>query len=322
MPGQSGGLRGCVAVQMPDVGHVGIELARRQSVACVRCVAIAELQGLRIGGDPVPDNVVGEHRAAREVRGEILTRSRQPGIEEVLLCPRIGAEYIAECRRGSAAVVSAGLLAILEQLGILIAAPYKPLIDQFSFYAGAVSRTADEPEAVPHAVKTGVVSGHVLSVDRRFGLDHLVNDPDEPRNVASALGFTKIVVQPVPGQGGVNTGGRVPVDRCLLLETNLVEAQTSLKAFPGKLQILLVAGHSKNKCSPRGLGPKLSGFDLTAQLCLESIDAALDIRVPLALGAQSALSNSGPCIGVEEESWVVTADFRSPVRKLPANDGR
>ena len=48
-----------LAEQVPDVGHVGVQLACRQRVSRVRRIAIPKLKRRRIGLDPIPDHVVG-----------------------------------------------------------------------------------------------------------------------------------------------------------------------------------------------------------------------------------------------------------------------
>ena len=177
--GQSGGLGRCPAVQMPDVGHVRIKLTNRQPVARMRRVTVAEFQRRRIGGDPVPDDIIREHRTVREVRSDILARAGQPRVEKVLLRPRISAENITERGRSAAAVVATGLLAVLEQLHVFIVSPDEPFIDPFRFDPRAQGRTPDEPEAILHAIESGGISGDIFSVDARSGLEDIVDHSDE-----------------------------------------------------------------------------------------------------------------------------------------------
>jgi len=181
VPGQRGGLRSGATKQVPDVGHVAVEPRRRHRVRDVGRVAVAELQRPLLARNPVPDDVVREPGTVWPLWRDVLAGRAQPGVEEVLLGPRIGAEGIAEGARGGAAVIAAGPLAVREHLPVLVVPPDEPLIDLSGFNPRAEARAPDEPEAILHSVEPGGVVRDVLPGDARLGGDHAVDRADQPR---------------------------------------------------------------------------------------------------------------------------------------------
>ncbi len=69
-----------------------------------------------------------------------------------------------------------------QEFPILVVSPDEPLVDEFGFDPGPKRGAADEPATVSDAVKTGVVSRHVLAIDRGLGLAHVIDSPDQPQH--------------------------------------------------------------------------------------------------------------------------------------------
>jgi len=302
VPCEGGRLRDRPAVQVPDVGQVRIHLPERQLVRRVRRVAEAELQRSRPGSDPIPGHVVGEPGAVGPTRRDVLSGAGEPGVEEVLLRPRVGAEDVAERGRGPAPVVAARPPAVLEHAKVLVVPPDQPAVDALRLDARAGTRAAEKPQAVPHPVEARVVAGHVLAVDRGSGLEHVVDRLDQPREQVGARGLVEVVVEPIPSTDGVDSGRGVPVHSLAVAVALLVEPQAGVQAPLRQGKVSLVLGDEEHE---RGLGRRRTEFSRgclrpRAQLGQQPIDALLRARVPSVLRPQGAAADLRPRVGVEE----------------------
>ena len=305
---------------MPDVGHVGVELTDRQSIVRVWRISIAELQRYGLSGNPVPNHIVRQPCTVWPIRSDVFARRRQPRVEEVLLRPRIGPKHISQRRRGAAAVVAAGPFAVFQQFPVLVVSPRQPLVDTLRFDSRAEGGASDEPEAVPHTVETRRVARHVLARDGRFGLQHVVDGLDQPRHRRAAFCLGHVVVEPVPGHGGVNARRRIPVDRLLLLEALVVVVQAGGETLLGQIKVLAFFRDQEDECRRRGFWAKLLRLRLVDafQPRQQSVGTVFDTLVPFTFGPQCSFADLGPRVCVEEQPWVIRANRVCPIRQFLA----
>ncbi len=282
MSRQCGRLGQRLAVEVANIGHVRVELADRQPIGRVWRVAVAELQRRRLRLDPVPDHIPRQPRTVRPIGRDVLARARQPRVEVVLLRPRIGTEDVAKRWRGPAAVLAAGLTAVVEHLQILIVPPDEPLVDSLGFDPRAVRRAADEPQAVAHAVEPGVVARHVFPIDRRACLENPIDGRHQARHRVLPFGLRHVVVEPVPCHDRVNAARRIPVDRLLLLEALVVEPQAGIETLLRQVQVSRVLRHQEDEGRPRRFRPQLTcrGTFHVLKIVRQAVDSALDRLVP------------------------------------------
>ncbi len=158
----------------------------------------------------------------------------------------------------------------------------------------------------------------MLPVDARSGLDDVINNFNQSGQVIVSLAFGKIVIQPIPGHDGVDSGGGIPVHTFTLPVTFLVESQAGIEAFFGKFEIANVPRDEVNKSGLGSLGSEFSGFrfDLVGQFCHEFIDTFFGLLIPFAFSAKCPLVYGREGVSVKKEPWVVLTDFSGPVRQL------
>ena len=257
--GQGGGLRSFLPIEVANVGGMGGELLYRQAVRGVRGVAVAILQRSFRRGDPVPENIIDQPGAVRPIRRDVLSRAREPGVKVVLLGPGVGAEDVPQRRRCAAAVVAAGLPAMLQQFEVLGATPDQPLVDPLRLDPGPEARAAEKPQAIPHAIESRVVARQVLAVDGRFGPDHEVHHLDQSRQVVPPLRFGEVIVKPIPSQNGVNPAGGIPVHGFPLLVTGFVETHTVHQTLLRQCQVARIIRHQEHESRLGRFGAQVPG---------------------------------------------------------------
>ena len=156
----------------------------------------------------------------------------------------------------------------------------------------------------------------MLPVDAWPGLDDVVNNFNQSGQVIVSLAFGKIVIQPIPGHDGMDSGGGIPINAFALLVTFLVESQAGIEAFFGKFKVTNVPRDEVNKSGLGSLGSEFSGFrfGLVGQFCHEFIDTFFELLIPFVFSTKCPLVYGREGFSIKEKPWVVLTDFGGPVR--------